>query len=76
VLEARDTMVQTVRTFSNRARTQRELNRFERRGATALRRNRRNVERQVKGARRGVERRADGLQADAENVVDRVRSLA
>jgi hypothetical protein len=62
-LEARDTMVQTVRTYANRTRARRELNRFERRGATALRRNRRNLERQVKGVHRSVERRAGNFQS-------------
>jgi hypothetical protein len=75
-LEARDTVVETARTYGDRARARRQLNRFERRGATALGRNRRSLERQVKDARRNVEPRANGIQADAESAVERVRSLA
>ena len=60
-LEARDAVAQTARTYTDRTRARRELNRFERRGATALRRNRRSIERQVQGVRRDVERRAGSL---------------
>jgi hypothetical protein len=76
VLEARDSIVDTARTFTNRSRTRRQLNRYERRGATALRRSRRTVERQAKGVRRDVESRTNGLPSSAEDVVERVRSLA
>ena len=64
-LEARDRIVDTARTYTNRGKTQRELNRFERRGATALRRNRRAVQRQV-----------NGFSVNPGEVADRVRSIA
>jgi hypothetical protein len=66
-LEARDRIVETARTYTNPDRAQRQLNRFERRGATALRRNRRALERQV---------RANGFSVNPGEVVDRVRSIA
>jgi hypothetical protein len=47
-LEARDRVTDTVHTYSSPQLTRRELNRFERRGANALRRTRRTVERQAK----------------------------
>jgi|tagenome__1003787_1003787.scaffolds.fasta_scaffold19439960_1 hypothetical protein len=64
-LEARDRVVDTARTYTNRSLTQRQLNRFERRGATALRRNRRAVERQI---------RSNGFTVNPGEVVERVRS--
>jgi hypothetical protein len=75
-LEARDRVNATVRTYSDSQLTRRQLNRFERRGATALRRNRRAVERQAKDVRDSVETRANELQSSANNVVDRVLSIA
>ena len=48
VLEARDRVTNTVRTYSSPQLTRQELNRFERRGAKALGRTRRTVERQTK----------------------------
>jgi hypothetical protein len=66
-LEARDRIVDTARTYTNRNKTQRQLNKFERRGATALRRNRRAVERQVSNGFSSV---------NPGEVADRVRSLA
>jgi hypothetical protein len=44
VLEAWDRARKTVRTYSSRRRATQRLNRFERRGATALRRGRRSVQ--------------------------------
>jgi len=75
-LEARDRIAELLRMYGDRARLRTRLNRFERRGATALRRNRRAVERQAKEVRSGVEDRANGFQSRASDVVDRVRSLA
>ena len=75
-LEARDRVNATVRTYSDSQLTRRQLNRFERRGATALRRNRRAVGRQAKDVRDSVETRANEVQSSANNVVDRVMSLA
>jgi hypothetical protein len=75
-LEARDRIAALLRSYSDRAALRSRLNRFERRGATALRRNRRAVERQARDVRNGVEDRANGFQARASDVVDRVRSLA
>ena len=74
-LEARDAAVSTVRTYSNRRTAKRELDRFERRGESALRRNRSRLERQVKEARRDVGKRTDGLRSDAEAAVEQIRSL-
>jgi len=64
-LEARDQIVDTAKTYTNRNKAQRKLNKFERRGATALRRNRRAVERQV-----------NGFSVSPGEVADRVRSIA
>jgi hypothetical protein len=75
-LEARDRAIAAARTYTSRKRTRRALDRYERRGAAAVRRNRRALDRQVTSARREFESRANGAQADAEAVVDRVRSLA
>jgi hypothetical protein len=75
-LEARDRVNSTVRTYSDSRLTREQLNRFERRGAKALRRNRRAVERQAKDVRDSVETRASDVQSSATSVVDRVLSLA
>ena len=75
-LEARDRIAALLRSYGDRAALRSRLNRFERRGATALRRNRRAVEQQAREVRNGVEHRANGFQARASDVVDRVRSLA
>lgn len=74
-LEARDRVTATVRTYSDGRLTRQQLNRFERRGATALRRNRRALERQANEARDSVEGRANDLQSSANDVVERVLSL-
>jgi hypothetical protein len=59
---------------------QRQLGQFERRGATAVRRNRRRAERQARAARRdvrtatrGVRRSAGEFRSDADHLVDRVQ---
>jgi len=75
-LEARDRVNATVRTYSDRRHTRQQLNRFERRGATALRRNRRALERQAKDVRDSVEGRANDVQSSATDAVERVFSLA
>jgi hypothetical protein len=75
-LEARDRLTATVRTYSDRRVARQQLNRFERRGATALRRNRRAVVRQARDVRDSVERRANGFQSRTNEVVERVRSVA
>jgi hypothetical protein len=49
-LEARDRVTNTVRTYSDTRLTREELNRFEQRGAEALGRTRRTVERRAKHA--------------------------
>ena len=69
VLEARDRVAETVRTYSDSRRAGQQLNRFERRGATALRRNRRAVERQAKDVRDAVEAPVNRLQSSADDVV-------
>jgi hypothetical protein len=53
-----------------------QLNRFERRGATVLRRKRRAVERQAKDVRDSVETRANGVQSRTNDVVEHVLSLS
>ena len=75
-LEARDRIVEVARIYGDRQRLRQRLNRFERRGATLLRRNRNAVERHAKEVRSGVENRANGVQSRATDVVERVRSLA
>ena len=54
-LEARDRVTATFRTYSDSRLSREQLNRFERRGATALQGNRRAVERQAKEVRDSVE---------------------
>ena len=75
-LEARDRITAIVRTYGDPELARKRLNRFERRGATVLRRNRRAVERHAKDARNGIETRANGVQSRANEVVERIRSLA
>jgi hypothetical protein len=72
-LEVRDTVRATVRTYSDPRTARRELDRLERRGERAVRRNRRSLEHQIKVTRRDVERRTDGLRSDA--AVDQIRNL-
>ena len=74
VLEARDGLASTVRTYSDSRRAQREFDRFERRGERALRRNRRRVEKRVTEARHEVEDRVDDVQTGAGDLVEQVRS--
>jgi phage shock protein A len=74
-LEARDAVVKTVRTYTDAERAQQQLNRFERRGERALRRNRRVVERQVSEVRESVENGASGLQSETGELFERVRAL-
>jgi len=69
ILTARDNVVATARRYSTRNKAQRQLDKFERRGATALRRGRR-------GLRREVEHAADGLRTETEGVIDCARTLA
>jgi hypothetical protein len=75
-LEARDRVTATVRTYSDSQLTRQQLNRFERRGVTALRRNRRAVERQARDVRHSVESRANEMQSSANDIVERVLNLA
>src|SRR3954463_15133483 len=75
-LEAGDRVRETARVWSKRSSARQRLNRFERRGATVLRRNRRDIERQVKSARRSVENGANEVQASAEDIAERVRGAA
>jgi hypothetical protein len=74
-LEVRDLVIDAARTYSDPRRAKRRLDRFERRGATALRRNRRTVERKARVTRRDLAQRTNGLRSDAESVVEEVRSL-
>jgi len=75
-LEAWDRAADTVRTYSDRRRATQRLNRFERRGATALRRGRRSVQREATQVRRDLDRSANGLQSEAEDVIERIRNIA
>ncbi len=74
-LEARDRVTDTVRTYSNTQLTRRELNRFERRGAKALGRTRRTVERQTKHVQGSVEGLANDVQSSARETAGRVLSV-
>jgi hypothetical protein len=71
-LEAGDRVRESVRVWTKRSTARQRLNRFERRGATALRRNRRDIERQAKAARRSVENGASEVHASAEDLAERV----
>ena len=73
VLEARDAVTGTVRTFSNRRKVSTRLRKWERRGEAALRRSRRRVQRDVSHARRDLDRQASELRAEAGSVVTRLR---
>ena len=75
-LEARDRVAATIRTYSDSRLARQQLNRFERRGATVLRRKRRAVERQAKDVRDSVESRANGVQSRANDVVEHVLSFS
>ena len=75
-LVARDRVAATIRTYSDSRLAREQLNRFERRGATVLRRKRRAVERQAKDVRDSVENRANGVQSRATDVVEHVLSLS
>ena len=74
-LEARDSVIDAARTYSDPRRAKRRLDRFERRGANALRRNRRTLEHKARVTRRDMAQRTNGLRSDAESVVGEVRSL-
>jgi hypothetical protein len=75
ILEARDGIAQTARTYTDPRRAQRQFDRFERRGKRALQRNRRVVEQRVTKGQRKVEHRVEDVQTGAEDLVERVRSL-
>ena len=75
-LEARDRVAELIRTYSDGRLARQQLNRFEGRGATVLRRQRRAVERQAKDVRESVESSANGVQARASDVVENVLSLS
>jgi hypothetical protein len=69
-LAARDAITDAV---STRSRLRRQLSRFERRGATAMRRSRGGVERRARRTRRDAGRGLGQLRSDAERLVDRVQ---
>jgi hypothetical protein len=60
-LEARDAVIGTVRIYSDRRTAKRRLDRFERRGERAIRRNRRRFE--------------QGVGSDVQGAVDQIRNL-
>jgi hypothetical protein len=66
-LEARDGVAAAIRTYSDSGLARQQLNRFERRGATVLRRKRRALERQAKDVRESVGSRANGVQSRAKS---------
>jgi len=72
-LAARDAIVDAVTT---RSRFRRQLSRFERRGATAMRRGRGRIERRARATRRDTRRSVGALQSDVERLVDRVQRLS
>jgi hypothetical protein len=74
-LAVRDAVIDTARTYSDPRRAKRQLDRFERRGATSLRRNRRTLMHKARVARRDVAQRTDGVRSNAENLVEEVRSI-
>jgi hypothetical protein len=74
-LEARDAVVDTVRTYTDSRTAKRQLDRFERRGAAALRRDRQSLERTARATRRDIEQRTDGLRSGTSSLVDEVRTL-
>jgi hypothetical protein len=74
-LEARDAVIDTLRSYSNSRTAKRQFDRFERRGAIALRRNRRTLERRARDARRDIDRRTTEVRTSAESLVDDARSL-
>jgi hypothetical protein len=84
-LEARDSLIDAARTYADPRRAKRRLDRFERRGATALRRNERTVAQlrrnqrtvahKARVTRRDVAERTNGLRSDAEGLVEEVRSI-
>ena len=76
VLEARDRVAAIIRTYSDSRLARQQLNRFERRGATVLRRKRWAVERQAEDVRGSVESRANGVQSRANDLVERVLSIS
>ena len=75
-LEARDRVTDAVRTYSDPRLTRRELNRFERRGAKALGRTRRTVERRTKHVHGSVEGFANDVQSSARGTASRVLSVS
>ena len=74
-LEARDRVTETARKYTTPELTRKELNRFERRGAATVKRNRQTIERQAKGLRADARQRANGVGSSVGQVAERVRSL-
>lgn len=72
-LAARDAIADAVTT---RSRFRRQLSRFERRGATAVRRGRGRIERRARATRRDTRRGVGQLQSDVAGLVDRVQRLS
>jgi hypothetical protein len=77
-----DKVRQAARTYSSRDVVTRELNRFERRGARAvsrqrrtLTRQRRELQRDAQQARRAVERQVNSLRSDVQDVANQMKQL-
>jgi 5-deoxy-D-glucuronate isomerase len=64
-MTARDALTHTVRVYANPGSVAKELDKYERRGARALKRGQRNVNREANGIRR-----------DAGDVLERIKRLA
>jgi hypothetical protein len=75
-LEARDAFVKAAQTYTDALKRTRQLDHLERRGATALKRSRREIRHEARSAQREVGRQTNALKADAEEAVERLRRLS
>jgi hypothetical protein len=80
---ARDALLRNVQTISQPSKLVKELDQYERRGARALgrseravNRRRRDLQHEVRKVQRGVGRQTNGVRKDAEDIVDRVKRIA
>jgi hypothetical protein len=71
----RDSLVSTVRTYTDVKKANVEFNKLERRGARALRRPERAITRQRRNIERDVQRQANGLRSGGSDLVERVKQL-
>lgn len=73
--KAKDSLVGTVRTYTDIQKANVELNKLERRGARALRRPEQSLTRQRRNFSRDVQRQTNGLRSEAGDLVERVKQL-